>query len=574
MALGGASREFVLKIVADVRDATQGMEQVERSSDSMKSKVTGVGRAIVGGLAVGAVVSFGKESVNAAAEAEQAMNGVRAVFGESADEIEEFSNKAITSMGISDDAYQQFATSTGGLLQDMGVPLDQTVAMTDELAQRGADLAQVYGVDAEQAFTIMQKAMGGQTRGLKQLGVSISNAEVETRAMAEGWVDAEGNVTAAGKAMATQQLIMEKTADKAGAFAEHSGDVANQQKILALQFEETQETIGTALLPVIQRLLKVFVPLLEFTAKYADILVPIAGVLLGVVAATKAYEVAMMAGKVAMGIATAAQWAWNAALAANPIVLIGIAIAGVIAAVILLYQKVDWFRAFVDTAIDGIVAGFNWFLDVVQGVFDWIKRNWPLLLAIITGPFGMAVYLITKNWDTIKAAARTAIDAITGFVRNVWDIISAPFKRGADLAQSAWNGISDWFYRLPGRIQGFFSGMANIIKYPFTQAFNAIKSLWNATVGGFGFSIPSWVPGVGGKSFRIPEMAQGGIVTRPTIALIGEAGPEAVVPLGSKQFGGTTVINVYALTANAEVGRKVYEALREYERTSGKVLVN
>ena len=50
---------------------------------------------------------------------------------------------------------------------------------------------------------------------------------------------------------------MEKTADKAGAFAEHSGEVANQQKILALQFEETQETIGTALLPVIQKLMAV-----------------------------------------------------------------------------------------------------------------------------------------------------------------------------------------------------------------------------------------------------------------------------------------------------------------------------
>ena len=574
MALGGAAREFVLKIVADVRDATQGMEQVERSSDSMKQKVSGVGRAIVGGLAVGAVVSFGKESVQAAADAQQAMNGVRAVFGDSADEIEEFSSRAITSMGISDDAYQQFATTTGGLLQDMGVPLDQTVAMTDELAQRGADLAQVYGVDADQAFTAMQKAMGGQTKGLKQLGISISNAEVETRAMAEGWVDAEGNVTSAGKAMAIQQLIMEKTADKAGAFAEHSGDVANQQKILALQFEETQETIGTALLPVISKLMKAFIPLLEFTAKYADILVPIAGVMLGIVAATKAYEMATMAMKVAQGIATAAQWAWNAAMMANPIVLIGVAIAGVIAAVVLMYQKVDWFRAFVDKAIDGIVAAFNWFLDAVQAVWNWIKQNWPLLLAIITGPFGMAVYLIQRNWDTIKGAARTAIDAITGFVRNVADIVSAPFKRGAELAQTAWNGVSDFFYRLPGRIQGFFSSVANIIKYPFTQAFNAIKTLWNATAGGFGFSIPSWVPGVGGKSFKIPEMASGGIVNRPTIALIGEAGPEAVVPLSRGGGFGTTVINVYALTANAEVGRKVYEALREYERTSGKVLVN
>jgi len=55
------------------------------------------------------------------------------------------------------------------------------------------------------------------------------------------------------------------------------------------------------------------------------------------------------------------------------------------------------------------------------------------------------------------------------------------------------------------------------------------------------------------------------------VALIGEAGPEAVVPLSHGGFG-NTVINVYALTANAEVGRQVWEALREYERTSGRAV--
>ena len=81
------------------------------------------------------------------------------------------------------------------------------------------------------------------------------------------------------------------------------------------------------------------------------------------------------------------------------------------------------------------------------------------------------------------------------------------------------------------------------------------------------------MPFAGGKSFHIPEMAKGGIVNGPTVALLGEAGPEAVVPLsrGGSGFGSVT-INVYALTANAEVGRKVYEALQEYGRTSGRAI--
>jgi phage-related minor tail protein len=69
-------------------------------------------------------------------------------------------------------------------------------------------------------------------------------------------------------------------------------------------------------------------------------------------------------------------------------------------------------------------------------------------------------------------------------------------------------------------------------------------------------------------------MASGGIVTRPTVALIGEAGPEAVIPLGRGGGLGNVTLNVYAMTANAEVGRKVFEALREYERTSGRALAS
>jgi hypothetical protein len=565
MALGGSSREFVLKIVADVKDATKGMDQVEKSSDSMKSKITGVGKAVVGGLAIGAVVSFGRASVEAAADAEQAMNGVRAVFGDSADQIEAFSSKAITNMGISDDAFQSFATTTGGLLKDMGVPMEDTVTMTNELAQRGADLAAVYGVDAETAFTAMQKAMGGSTKGLKQLGISLSKNEVDARAMSEGWVDAEGNVTSAGRAMATQALIMEKTADKAGAFAQHSGEVANQQKILALQFEETQETVGTALLPVLSKLLAIFVPLLTFTAQYADILVPIAAIIAGIVGAYKAVTIATT-------VWTAAQWAWNAAMTANPIGLIVLAIAAVVAAVVILYKKVDWFRQGVDTAVDGIVAAWNWVLRIVQTVFNWVRTNWPLLLAIITGPIGLAVYAIVRNWDTIKLTVSNAISAIKGFLANVWHIISEPFRRGAGLIGDNIDAVRNAMFKLPGQIGYFFTNMANTISAPFRAAFQAIKNLWNSTVGGFGFTVPSWVPGLGGKGWKIPHMAAGGVVSRPTIALIGEAGPEAVIPLGKSGLGGTTVINVYALTANAEVGRRVWESLREYERTSGKAL--
>jgi SLT domain-containing protein len=74
----------------------------------------------------------------------------------------------------------------------------------------------------------------------------------------------------------------------------------------------------------------------------------------------------------------------------------------------------------------------------------------------------------------------------------------------------------------------------------------------------------------------IPGLASGGIVTGPTIALIGEAGPEAVIPLdrGMRAGSGTTInltVNAGMGTNGAEVGRQIVDALKQYERRNGPV---
>jgi hypothetical protein len=118
-------------------------------------------------------------------------------------------------------------------------------------------------------------------------------------------------------------------------------------------------------------------------------------------------------------------------------------------------------------------------------------------------------------------------------------------------------------------------GVADVIFGPFKTAFNAIAKLWNNTVGKLSFTVPGWVPGLGGKGFDVPDipmLAQGGIVTGPTIAMIGEAGPEAVIPLnraGGMGMGGNTInITVTSADPNAVVA-----ALQRYVRMSGPVPV-
>jgi hypothetical protein len=101
--------------------------------------------------------------------------------------------------------------------------------------------------------------------------------------------------------------------------------------------------------------------------------------------------------------------------------------------------------------------------------------------------------------------------------------------------------------------------------------FNGIAKLWNNTFGKLSFKVPSWVPGIGGNGFDIPDipmLAAGGIVTGPTLAMIGEAGPEAVIPLDRMgSMGGNNVtINVQGADPNA-----VVDALRTYMFRNGSV---
>lgn len=606
MSLMGAGREYVLKIIADTKDAQKGVEDVANKTTSMKDKMIGVGKAVATGMAATAVVDFGKDCINAAADADDAMDAINAAFGTSAKEIANFSKSSAENMGQSTAEYQTMAAKTGNLLQSMGISSDQAAKSTEVLSQRAADMAAIWGTDTATAMEAINKGLAGSTKSLQQFGVKLSKSEIDARAMAKGYTDASGKVTDAGRAIAAQELILEKTSNVQGAWAENSKDLGSQQDILKAKMANLQAELGGKLLPIVVKLMEMAQPILNFIMANVNWLAPLAGIIAGVVAAIKVW--------------TVVQWALNAALTANPIGLIVAAIAAVIAAIVLLYTKVGWFRDAVDAAIDGIVAAFNWLKDAVVAVFDWVKEHWPLLLAIITGPIGAAVILITKNWDTIKegfsavidfikqvmstvweiltapyrmaidavkkmidevpTAFRNAVSGITTALSTVWDVISAPFKKGWDLAKQAGQTVMDWFGGIYGKMQTAFRGLEEVIKAPFKAAVDAIKSLWNNTIGKISFTVPSWVPGIGGKGFSFPKMAKGGIVNRPTIALIGEAGPEAVVPLDRlaqvnpepTQVTNIT-IQVYALEATAATGRRIYDALRDYSRVSGNQIV-
>jgi hypothetical protein len=158
-------------------------------------------------------------------------------------------------------------------------------------------------------------------------------------------------------------------------------------------------------------------------------------------------------------------------LLTNPIFLIAAVIVAIIAVVVILYMKVDWFRELVDKAFDAI-----W--NAIKFVYDWVKNNWPLLLAILTGPFGMAVWLIVNNWDTIKAAVLAVWEWIRDNFDKVKGWLTAPFEA----AKTAIKAVFDWLKEkvdwILDKIEGLKDAAGGILDAvnPFSMVTGAVTA--------------------------------------------------------------------------------------------------
>lgn len=205
------------------------------------------------------------------------------------------------------------------------------------------------------------------------------------------------------------------------------------------------------------------------------------------------------------------------------------------------------------TAIWNVIRGA---FTVIQGIFrtvaallkgDW-SGVWDGLKLVVSGFWTVIKGIVSLGWAVIKAvfkAAGTAIKAIFVGIWNgiktaaasAWPGIKSVFAKGAksvgDAFKSVYDGAKKWLDKawsyiksIPGKIKSAFSSV-------WTGVANGLKSAINSVL-----HLPLKIPkidlpvigSIGGQTL-IHALAAGGVVTKPTLALIGEAGPEAVVPL-------------------------------------------
>lgn len=248
------------------------------------------------------------------------------------------------------------------------------------------------------------------------------------------------------------------------------------------------------------------------------------------------------------GISTVLTTAFGAAVAflTSPITLTIIAIGALIAIGVLLYKHWDVVKAKATEVWNGIKETINKFCDNVKESIEQFKTKVLIAWDNIKNKFNEF-----KNWlGSVFATDWTQKfgvfgEVLNGFFRNVQNIFNSvkqifggviDFIAGVFTGnwRRAWQGVVDIF-------KGIVSTLGSIIKSPL----NAVISLINSAISGLNrisVSIPNWVPVFGGKHFginipSIPYLAKGGIIDSPTLAMVGEAGKEAVVPLENNTQG-------------------------------------
>jgi hypothetical protein len=330
--------------------------------------------------------------------------------------------------GVADTEYRKALEALVRGTKDVGIAMnDMNLVM---------DISTATGMDSASVADALAKAYQGNFKALRSLSPEMSTMIKEGASLNEV-MDVLGGTFG-------------------GATANSAETAAGKMKILKNSISETKESIGAALLPVLEAVL----PVLNKFAMWAQ-----------------DNPKAFLAIAAAIGAVAAAIVVTNIAMALNPFSLIAAGVALLVVALVAAYNKFEWFRDGINTIVNTVIGFFAGMVNAAIGAVNAIISAYnsiPLLPDIPKAP-----------------------------------TISVPKLGGTPTTP------------VPGRM-------------------------------------------------NIPRLAEGGIVNSPTLALIGEAGPEAVVPLDRLQTGGGITINVTGgLATSAEIGESVVNALRAYSRSAG-----
>lgn len=605
-----------IPIFADYND--RGVKQAEQSFSKFGRSVGNITKKAAAAFAtIGVAAAAGAvKAIDMASDLAESQSKVAQIFGESGAAIESFSKTAATSLGLSQQNVLDAAGTFGIFGKAAGLGGTDLSDFSNNFTTLSSDLASFNNTSPEDAINAIGSALRGEMEPIRRYGVMLDDAAIKAEAMAQGLYNGKGALTQQAKILAVTALVYKKTGDAQGDFARTSGGLANQTKIMKAQLTNAATTIGTALLPIAMKLTSFFakkvIPIIEklstvFSTKGFT----------GVIDVTK-----KQLPKLQAAFQTLWNWIQNVGVPAFLKFMgnLGSALINWIAPRIkpAIAKLVEWLSALVNWIFTtGLPMLTDYLVVMGNALVEWIAPKIEPTLKALGEWLGKVVnYLVTVG---VPAVAESALKMATALTKSFtklsgptlkglgkWLLDIAGFFLGNGLVAAIdfgvmfAGGVMKGIGRVLGNAYGVMSRLGKSLIDALVSGLGTISSMGANLGKAFGNGIIDFInrnvidkinavleftidPPGPGPTFtinapdlgHIPRLAAGGIVTRPTLAMIGEAGAEAVIPLTGQNrgmgMGGVT--NYITINSGADP-QAVVRALQNYNRTAGPVPVN
>lgn len=252
-----ADGTVIIDITADPKQAINGINNVEKSVNGLASaakKLTGI---LVAAFAVDKIVQFGKEAIELGSDVAEVQNVVDVAFGDMSYMVEDFADKAITSFGMSELAAKRTASTYMAMASNMGVTQQQAAEMAITLAGLTGDVASFYNISQELADIKLRSVFTGETETLKDLGIVMTQANLEAYALANGINRSFQSMSQSEQLILRYNYVLDQLSLASGDFVRTQDSWANQTRILSMQWQEFMSIIGQALIQVLLPVIRV-----------------------------------------------------------------------------------------------------------------------------------------------------------------------------------------------------------------------------------------------------------------------------------------------------------------------------
>jgi phage-related protein len=568
-----------------------GLKQAQNGLKGFAKSLGGIAVAIGAAFSVRAISNFAKESVGiaeAAATAQARLEAVAkatGVFGAETAKVTsrlaEFAKSQEMRLAVDDKVIKGVQAQLLSF-KALGASADTVGGAFDRATVAAFDMAAAGFGSAEGNAIALGKALENPIKGVTALarsGTTFTDQQREQiRVLQES-----------GDLLGAQELILKEVESQYGGVA---AATANASDKLAIAFENIKEQAGTALLPVFADLVEGILPVTEALGEeLAGAFTELAPVLTNIVKEIPSLIQSFMPLIPVLG---------------NVATIFFELISKILPPFVALFKKLlpvieELAPIIADAFVEAFDALIPVFFEIVDALLPIVTALLPVLVELVRTMAPIVIKLIQAFMPLIKAVLPVLIsfieflvpilttvaqilsvllvNAVNWFVKTLSDFMKflAPF---AKFFETTFGGVGKFFYtvinNMIGMWEGFANGVINGVNFVI-RALNRIqvsapKWLTNLTgITSFGINIRE-LPNI---SLPRVALAQGGIVTGPMNALIGEAGPEAVIPLDKLgSMGNTYNITINANVADARLGEVVVNAIKRYERTSGPVFAS